>query len=255
MPKVPSPAGGLSVRLRQQAPIALDIEISVAPGEILALVGPSGSGKSTTLRAIAGLYTPAAGRIACNGAVWLDSEARIDVPARARRTGMVFQSYALFPHLTALENVMEALAKARTDERLNQARALLARVHLNGLEDRKPGALSGGEQQRVAVARALARRPDVLLLDEPFAAVDRLTRRRLRAELMELRRELSMPVILVTHDLDDAVRLADRMSVLYRGRVLQTGAVEEIMSSPVSETVRELLDLAGEEQDPMQMSS
>jgi molybdate transport system ATP-binding protein len=242
MPKNASPSG-LNVRLNQERPIALDVEFSVAPGEILALVGPSGSGKSTTLRAIAGLYAPSNGRIFCNGTAWFDPELAVDLPARARRVGMVFQSYALFPHLTAIENVMEALGDLPAGERRERARGLLARVHLDGLEERKPAALSGGQQQRVAVARALARRPNVLLLDEPFSAVDRVTRRKLRRELIELRRELSMPVILVTHDLDDVVRLADRMCVLSGGKILQTGAVEEVMVHPASATVAELLDL------------
>ncbi len=237
----------LTVKLYQEGPIALDAELSVAPGEIVALVGPSGSGKSTILRAIAGLYLPARGRIVCNGSVWLDREIGINVPARDRRVGMMFQSYALFPHLTAIENVMEALGDLRPKERDGQARALLARMHLEGLEDRHPALLSGGQQQRVAVARALARRPEILLLDEPFSAVDRVTRRRLRRELADLRRSLPMPVILVTHDLDDVVRLADRMYVLHGGRVLQTGAVEEVMACPSNETVAELLDLSNDD--------
>ena len=238
---------GLTVALRQERPIALRLVFTVVPGEILALVGPSGSGKSTTLRAIAGLYAPSGGRIACNGSVWLDREKGIDVPARERRVGMVFQSYALFPHLTAMENVMEALGALPSGERRKEAQALLARVHLEGLEDRLPASLSGGQQQRVAVARALARRPHVLLLDEPFSAVDRVTRRGLRRELIALRRELSMPTILVTHDLDDVVRLADRMCVLKGGLILQTGAVDEVMARPANAAVAELLDLAGEE--------
>jgi molybdate transport system ATP-binding protein len=236
---------GLTVKFTQDAPIALDVEFAVAPGEILALVGPSGSGKSTTLRAIAGLYAPSGGRVACHGSVWLDGEAGISVPPRERRAGMVFQSYALFPHLTAVENVIEALGDVPAERRRAEARTLLRRMHLDGLEDRRPAQLSGGQQQRVAVARALARRPDVLLLDEPFSAVDRVTRRRLRRELIELRRELSMPVILVTHDLDDVVRLADRMCVLNGGKILQTGTVEEVMARPSSALVAELLDLAG----------
>jgi molybdate transport system ATP-binding protein len=245
-----APRAGLTVTLRQDSPIALEVEFAVAPGEILALVGPSGSGKSTTLRAIAGLYAPSGGRIACHGSVWLDRDAGISVPPRERRIGMVFQSYALFPHLSAVENVIEALGDVRAEQRQAQAGALLERMHLGGLEDRRPTQLSGGQQQRVAVARALARRPDVLLLDEPFSAVDRVTRRRLRRELGELRRELSMPVILVTHDLDDVVRLADRMCVLNGGTILQTGTVEAVMARPASPLIAELLDLAGEDAEP-----
>jgi molybdate transport system ATP-binding protein len=241
-----APPHSLHVSLRQLGPITLDVAFSVAPSEILALVGPSGSGKSTTLRAIAGLYAPQDGHIVCNGSVWLDRKAGINLPACERRVGMVFQSYALFPHLTAMENVVEALGDVPAKGRRREAHDLLRRMHLDGLEDRKPSALSGGQQQRVAVARALARRPKVLLLDEPFSAVDRVTRRKLRGELIELRRELSMPVILVTHDLDDVVRLADRMCVLSGGRILQTGAVDEVMAGPASTTVAELLDLSPE---------
>ena len=246
MADTPSSHAALSVNLRLTGPIGLDVAFSVAPGEILALVGPSGSGKTTVLRSIAGLYAPSGGRILCNGSVWLDCDAGINVPARARRVGMVFQSYALFPHRSAAENVMEALSDLPAVMRRDQARSLLARLHLDGLEDRRPAELSGGEQQRVAVARALARRPEVLLLDEPFSAVDRVTRRGLRRELAELRRELPMPVILVTHDLDDVVRLADRICVMRRGRILQTGPVDQVMAQPANAEIAELLDLAGD---------
>lgn len=235
---------GLAVSLRQRTPFPLDVAFSVAPGEAMALVGPSGSGKTTVLRAIAGFHTGAQGRVACNGAVWLDSEAKTAVPPRERRAGLVFQSYALFPHLTALENVMEALSDLPREGRREAAAAYLARVHLDSHAGRKPADLSGGEQQRVAVARALARRPEVLLLDEPFSAVDRVTRRKLRRELAELRRDLPMPVVLVTHDLDDVRRLADRLCVMHRGKILQTGSVEEVMARPASAAVAELLDLA-----------
>ncbi|MEX0840260.1 MAG: ABC transporter ATP-binding protein [Parvibaculum sp.] len=238
---------GLTVRLRQDKLIPLDVDFAVAPGEAMALVGPSGSGKTTTLRAIAGLYRPVAGRIACNGMAWFDSAAGIHMPARQRRAGLVFQSYALFPHLTALANVMEALNDTAREMRREAAMALLARVHLDGLEERRPAQLSGGEQQRVAVARALARRPDVLLLDEPFSAVDRVTRRKLRRELAELRRDLPMPVVLVTHDLDDVTRLADRLCVMHKGRILQSGTVAEVMTQPASAEIAELLDLAANE--------
>ena len=242
---------GLAVALRQEALIPLDVEFAVAPGQLMALVGPSGSGKTTTLRAIAGLYRPAHGRIACHGTVWFDTAAGTFVPARQRRVGLVFQSYALFPHLTAIENVMEALGDVPAEQRRAEARALLERMHLHDMDNRRPAQMSGGQQQRVAVARALARRPDVLLLDEPFSAVDRVTRRRLRRELAEIRRDLLMPVILVTHDLDDVTRLADRVCVMDHGAILQRGTVDDVMRRPANATVAELLDLLpDEETDP-----
>jgi molybdate transport system ATP-binding protein len=208
---------GLHVELRQPVPIPLAVELSCADGELVALVGPSGSGKSTTLRVIAGLYRPLHGRVVCGGAVWLDTEQSIDLPAYQRRVGLVFQTYALFPHMTAFGNVVTALGHRPVREREARARALLAQVRLQGLEERRPAALSGGQQQRVAVARALAREPAVLLLDEPFSAVDRRTRRKIRAELAELRKLVRIPIVLVTHDLDEAATLADRICVLDQG--------------------------------------
>jgi molybdate transport system ATP-binding protein len=234
---------GLHVELRQQKPVPLDAEFSCAPGEVLALVGPSGSGKSTILRAIAGTGRPAEGRISVGGQTWFDSSTGTRLAAHCRPAGMVFQSYALFPHMTALGNISAALGHLGRDARLPRARELLETVHLAGLDDRKPSELSGGQQQRVALARALAREPQVLLLDEPFSAVDKATRQRLYREITELRGSLSMPVVLVTHDLDEAVMLADRMVVLYRGRTLQTGTPEDVTSRPCSAEVARLVDL------------
>ena len=234
---------GLTVRLRQTGPITLDAELSCGEGELLALVGPSGSGKTTILRAIAGLYRPQHGRVACGGVVWLDTERNLDMPPYRRRVGVVFQSYALFPHMTALGNVMTALGHLRASERRSRASALLALVHLQGFEERRPSALSGGQQQRVAVARALAREPEVLLLDEPFSAVDRRTRRGLHDELAELRKAVHMPIVLVTHDLDEAAALADRICVLDAGTTLQSGPPAEVLAAPVSQRVSEALDL------------
>ena len=234
---------GLSLKITQAGPIPLAAELTCAPGEMLAIVGPSGAGKTTLLRAIAGLYRPDSGRIACGGAVWLDTTAGIDLPPHRRRVGLVFQSYALFPHMSALANVAAAMGHRPKGEREARARALLARVHLEGFEDRRPAALSGGQQQRVAVARALAREPAVLLLDEPFSAVDRRTRRQMHADLASLRKTLAIPILLVTHDLDEAGALADRLCVLDRGETLQTGPPAEVKSAPSSPRVRDALDL------------
>ena len=236
-------AEGLSVRLRQQAPIPLEAELDCAPGELLALVGPSGSGKSTLLRCIAGLHAAAEGAIRCDGETWFDAAARANLPVQARRIGFVFQSYALFPHLSALDNVAAALGHLPEGERRARAHELLARVHLDGLEARKPAALSGGQQQRIAVARALAREPAVLLLDEPFSAVDQVTRRKLQQELARLRAHLAIPMLLVTHDLDEARMLADRMVILHRGRTLQTGTPDEVMTRPRSASIARLVGL------------
>ena len=225
---------GLSIRLAQELPIPLDVAFACRPGELLALVGPSGSGKSTILRSIAGLYRPKTARVACGGEVWADSEDRRFVPTRDRRIGLVAQSYALFPHLTARENVMAAIRDRRREASQVRSDELLALVNLKGLEHRRPAELSGGQQQRVAVARALARQPQVLLLDEPFSAVDKMTRARLYEELASIRSRLAMPIVLVTHDLDEALMLADTLCLLHRGSVLQTGNPLDVLDRPAT---------------------
>jgi molybdate transport system ATP-binding protein len=234
---------GLHLTLQQQTPIPLDARLHCAPGEVLALVGPSGSGKTTLLRSIAGLHPHGQGRIECNGVLWYDSASRLCVATRHRRVGMVFQQFALFPHLSALDNVAAAMLDLPAVERQLRARRWLARMHLQGLENRRPRQLSGGQQQRVAVARALAREPQILLLDEPFSAVDRATREALYYELAELREELRMPVILVTHDLDEATLLADRMCMLDHGSILQTATPDELLRAPASAAVARMLGM------------
>ena len=234
--------GGLRVRLRQEHPVALDVSFECGAGELLALVGPSGSGKTTVLRCIAGLATPRDGQVTCNGETWLDMRDGAVASPQERRVGLVFQHYALFPHLDALANVASAMSHLPREERAARARALLARVNMEGLEARRPSELSGGQRQRVALARALARDPRALLLDEPFSAVDQLTRRRLRLELAQLRREIRIPMVLVTHDLDEAQLLGDRLSVLHHGRTLQTGELQEVLQRPASALVARLLD-------------
>jgi molybdate transport system ATP-binding protein len=234
---------GLDVRLAQAAPIPLDAALACEPGELLALVGPSGSGKSTILRVIAGLFRPREGVVRCNGDTWLDTQRGIDLPPQRRAVGLVFQHYALFPHLTALENItlaLRSLPRAARDER---ARALLELVNLTGFEARRPAELSGGQQQRIAVARALAREPRVLLMDEPFSAVDQVTRRKLQRELVELRRTLRIPLVLVTHDLEEARMLADQMSILHRGQTLRRGPPVDVMSRPGDALVARMIGL------------
>jgi molybdate transport system ATP-binding protein len=216
----------LVVTAKAASPIPLDVAFRVEPGELLALVGHSGSGKTTLLRTIAGLWQPESARVVVDGTTWLDTAARVNLPSHRRRVGIVFQTYALFPHMTAAQNVMAAMD--RPD--LAEAGRLLDLLNLHGLADRKPAQLSGGQQQRVAVARALARRPQALLLDEPFSAVDRATREKLYGEIINLRAHLKMPVVLVTHDMNEAQLLADRMVVIEKGRVVREGTTAEVMA-------------------------
>ncbi len=201
--------------------------LSVALGlgrETLALVGPSGAGKSSVLRAVAGLLRPDAGRVALGDETWLDTARGIDLPPERRRVGLVFQEYALFPHLDVRANVGFG-GRARVDE-------LLERFRIGHLAGARPAQLSGGERQRVALARALARDPAVLLLDEPLSALDAHTRSAVRGELAELLHELALPAIVVTHDFDDAAALADRVGVIVEGEILQLGSAAELLSSP-----------------------
>jgi molybdate transport system ATP-binding protein len=222
----------LAVSLRQNGPIPLDIEFSCDPGHVLAVFGPSGSGKTTILRAIAGLVRPAQGRVQSGADTWMDTDAGIFRPPHRRAVGFVFQEYALFPHLTALGNVMTALGHRPRAARRTRAAELLDAVHLGGHGSKRPHELSGGERQRVALARALAREPAVLLLDEPFAAVDRVVRRRLQGEIDSLRRTLHVPLILVTHDFDDVVRLATHVLMLEHGRSVAYGSLSALTSRP-----------------------
>ncbi|HUH16818.1 MAG TPA: molybdenum ABC transporter ATP-binding protein [Methylomirabilota bacterium] len=223
---------GLAVMLRQAGPIPLDVAFGCEPGQVLAIFGPSGSGKTTILRSIAGLYTPAEGQVRVGGETWLDTATERSVPVHRRAVGVVFQEYALFPHLTALGNVRTALGHLPRVARRRRAQELLALVHLAGHGDRHPAALSGGERQRLALARALAREPAVLLLDEPFAAVDRAVRLHLQDEIDQIRRSLDIPLILVTHDFDDVVRLGTHLLLLDQGRTVAVGPLQGLTSRP-----------------------
>ena len=212
--------------------------------EVLVLFGPSGAGKSMTLESIAGLVTPDRGEIVLDGRVLFrrgTEGAHANMPARRRGVGYVFQSYALFPHLTVLGNVRYPLGREAAAEQ--RAQALIEQMGLGQLGDRFPHQLSGGQQQRVAIARALARDPEVLLLDEPFSALDPGLRERLRTDLRALQLERHLIVICVTHNVEDAFALGDRLAVLRDGELEQVGTVGEVFRRPSSMSAAEVLGI------------
>jgi molybdate transport system ATP-binding protein len=222
-----------------------EASFAVAPGETLAVVGPSGAGKTTALALVAGLLRPDRGRIACGGETWCDTSSGAFLAPEARRVGVVFQEYALFPHLTVRENVAYG-PRARGRGRA-EAMALAARwldtLGLSALGDRGVGGISGGERQRVAIARALASEPAALLLDEPFGALDVATRGALRSDLRAFLARCALPTVLVAHDPVDAFALADRVAVTERGTLTQVGTHEELLAHPRGAFVAELAGL------------
>ncbi len=210
-------------------------ELSVRLGvdrETVALVGPSGAGKTTVLQAIAGLRRPDRGRIAVGGRPWFDREARVNLAPEQRSAGLVFQEYALFPHMSVRQNVAFG-GPDRVDE-------LLERFGIGHLASVRPTAISGGERQRVALARALARGPEILLFDEPLSALDAHTRTIVRAELEDLLSELRLPTLIVTHDMRDAIALADRIGVIVDGELRQLGPYDELVDRPADAFVARL---------------
>ncbi|WP_395677336.1 ABC transporter ATP-binding protein [Inquilinus sp.] len=214
-----------------------EVSLDIPGGEFLTLLGPSGSGKTTLLMMIAGFVAPSAGRIAVDGR---DVTA---VPPEKRNFGMVFQGYALFPHMTVAENIAYPLRVRGVSraEIATKVAGAIARVRLDGFDDRYPKQLSGGQQQRVAVARALVFDPDIVLFDEPLGALDRQLRAEMQLELKTLHRDLGATFILVTHDQDEALSMADRVAVMNRGRLVQAGAPDELYEQPRTRFVAEFL--------------
>lgn len=213
--------------------VAIDtVSLDVAPGEILCLLGASGCGKTTLLRIAAGVERPAAGRVLIDGREVAGPNAF--VPPEQRGVGLVFQDYALFPHMTVLDNVMFGLRHLPRAEARERALRGLSRVALRHYADSYPHLLSGGEQQRVSLARALAPRPSVILMDEPFSNLDQRLRESIREETMELLREEGISAVVVTHDPEEAMHIADRIALMRAGRIVQTGAAEDLYFRPQS---------------------
>jgi osmoprotectant transport system ATP-binding protein len=222
-------------------PVVDAVSLSVAKGELLVLLGSSGSGKTTTLKMVNRLIEPSAGRVLVAG----DDTARLAPHELRRRIGYVFQRIGLFPHLTIAENVGitpsllgwdAASIRARVDELLE-----LVELEPAAVRDRYPAALSGGQQQRVGVARALAASPGLMLLDEPFGALDPLTRDRLQQSFVRIRRQLGLTAVFVTHDMVEALLLGDRIAVMDQGRLVQVGTPRELMRHPANDYVEQLI--------------
>ncbi len=220
--------------------VAVDaLTLEVPEGEMLAVVGPSGCGKTTLLRLLAGLEVPDAGAITLGGEPLFSKEQRVLVPPHRRRVGMVFQNYALWPHKNVFENVayplhVQGLSKGEVQK---EVAGVLSQVRLEGLEERHPDQLSGGQQQRVALARALVMRPRVLLLDEPLSNLDAHLREEMRFEIKRIQRETGVTIVHVTHDQAEAMAIADRIAVMRRGRLVQTGPPRELYEHPRTEFV------------------
>src|SRR6186713_1349055 len=224
----------------QGVPVVNDVSVEIGEGEFFVLLGPSGSGKSTLLRAIAGLTGVSHGRIALHG------RDVTHVSARERGVGLVFQNYALFKHMTVADNIEFALRvrHVKRADRVSRRKELLRLVALEGMDERLPAQLSGGQQQRVAVARALAHKPEVLLLDEPFGALDAKIREELRRTIRQGQRELGITTVLVTHDQEEAFALADRIGVMHQGRLLELGKPDDLYTRPQTRFVATFLGAA-----------
>ncbi len=214
-----------------------DVSLELAAGEFFALLGPSGCGKSTFLRMVAGFETPTSGDIL------LDEQSLLGLPPERRPLNMMFQSYALFPHMTVAHNIAFGLKQAGVGraERETRIASVMAQVQLHGLEDRKPAQLSGGQRQRVALARALVNRPKLLLLDEPLAALDKKLREETQFELVSLQQDLGITFMVVTHDQDEAMSMADRLAVMNAGQIQQIGAPDHVYERPNSLFVADFL--------------
>lgn len=221
--------------------------------ELVVLFGRSGSGKTTALQCISGLLEPNGGKIIVNDKVYFDCHKRIDLPVQERGLGYVFQNYALFPHMNVKKNIAYGLKGWSEQEKEKRVREMLQLLHIEGLEENHPSQLSGGQKQRVALARALAPKPDILLLDEPFSALDMVVRMKLREKIKEIQRELAIPVLFITHNHVEAFTIADKIIIFHDGRVQQTGTPEEVFYHPANRHVAELVGMSNIFEDAVVM--
>ena len=221
------------------------LDLDIEEGEFLVLLGPSGCGKTTTLRCLAGLETPDAGRISIGGRVVFDAAAGIEVAPDKRSIGMVFQSYALWPHMTVRKNIEYPLIVRRISQGLREGwtEQMARLVNCEGLLERYPGQMSGGQQQRISLARGLVARPDLLLLDEPLSNLDKLLRDQVRSQLHELHRRLGFSAVFVTHDQSEALALGDRLAIMRSGRIEQLDTAREVFERPATEYVANFIGM------------
>ena len=232
---------GLSLKLRKQVNgFNLDVEWAME-NELSVLFGFSGAGKSMTLQLMAGLIKPDEGWIYSGDRILFDSRSEINLAPQDRSIGYVFQNLALFPHMTVKGNILYGAGDLKKEQREERIGEMIAAFHLDGLEARYPSEISGGQQQRVALARALIRRPDLLLLDEPFSALDNPLRLEMQKFLKEVRQKFNIPVILVTHDLMEAYAVADKIIVYSQGKIVQTGSPLEVGRNPVNAEVQNIV--------------
>jgi molybdate transport system ATP-binding protein len=232
---------GLSVNLKKKINgFSLDVTWEIN-NELAVLFGYSGAGKSMTLQMIAGLLIPDDGSIRIGSTTMFDGSKRINVPSQQRHLGYVFQDLALFPHMTALDNILYGSNNSDKSERRAGAAEMIRAFHLVGLEEKYPAQLSGGQKQRVAFARALMRKPNALLLDEPFSALDNPLRIEMRQFLRDIKKWVDIPIVFVTHDAAEAYAVADTMIVYSKGTILQTGTPKEVFEYPWSSEVEILV--------------
>ncbi len=233
---------GLAIKLKKKLNgFSLDVEWEIG-NELAVLFGYSGAGKSITLQMIAGLMTADEGSIRIDSATIFDSLSRVNVPAQHRHLGYVFQDLALFPHMTVSENIEYGANGMAKGEKPGKIKQMVDIFHLQGLEHKYPSEISGGQKQRVAFARALIRKPPLLLLDEPFSALDNPLRIEMRQFLNDVRKTFNVPVVLVTHDTVEAHSMADTIIVYVNGKVAQSGPPSEVFNNPVNEEVQALVD-------------